>query len=354
MTGQVETTDADRQDTQNQSVTAARDSHHVDRRRPVIAVFAPVVVAIAAYLIHVLIPNGQDLPRTWMDSIPVWQHPYPIVLCGLFGVALVLATLYAACVSTRLWVHYYAPLLAGAIFLLGSLDLLAQKLDWLPWPYFPGPNMVLGCSIEDCGIIVTSTWHSLLLLVSGYAVGVTAGVVTGVLIGWFPAVRYWAMPLLKLVGPLPATAMVPAVMMLSRDSFIPATALIGFAVWFPVTMLTSSGISSVRLSYLDVARTLGAGEWYLIVRVAIPSALPTIFIGLFMGLGVSFLTLIVAEAVGVPAGLGNYIKTQQGYMEYAKMYGAWMVTAVVFSGVITALFKTRDWVLSWQKGVIKW
>ena len=48
-------------------------------------------------------------------------------------------------------------------------------------------------------------------------------------------------------------------------------------------MLTSSGIANVRLSYLDVARTLGAGRWYLIFRVAIPSALPNIFIGLFMG-----------------------------------------------------------------------
>ncbi len=327
---------------------------YVDRSRPIIAVVSPAFAAVAAWAIHVFIPNGQDLPPTWMDAVPVWQHPYPIVLDGLFAVSMILAILYLACRCARSWVQYYAPLLAGAVFLLGTLDLVAQKLDLLPWPYFPGPNMVLGCSLEDCGVIFDSTWHSLLLLVSGYSVGVCAGVTTGVLIGWFPAVRYWAMPLLKLVGPLPATAMVPAVMMLSRESFIPATALIGFAVWFPVTMLTSSGISSVRISYLDVARTLGAGEWYLITRVAIPSALPTIFIGLFMGLGVSFLTLIVAEAVGVPAGLGNYIKTQQGYMEYAKMYGAWMVTAVVFSGVITVLFRTRDWVLSWQKGVIKW
>src|SRR5205814_1408405 len=126
-----------------------------------------------------------------------------------------------------------------------------------------------------------------------------------------PARALLGMPVLKVVGPLPATALIPLAMMLSRESFLPATALIGFAVWFPVTMLTSSGIASVRLSYLDVARTLGAGPWYLIFHVAIPAALPHIFIGLFMGLLTSFLTLIVAEAVGVPAGLGVYLKLQQ-------------------------------------------
>ena len=119
-------------------------------------------------------------------------------------------------------------------------------------------------------------------------------------------------------------------------------------------MLTSSGIANVRLSYLDVARTLGAGRLYLIFRVAIPSALPNIFVGLFMGLGASFLTLIVAETVGVKAGLGWYLAWQQGYAEYAKVYAALLIMAVFFSTLMTLLFKVRDRVLKWQKGVIKW
>ena len=76
-------------------------------------------------------------------------------------------------------------------------------------------------------------------------------------------------------------------------------------------MLTAAGMASVRESYLDVARTLGAGPAFLVWRVAVPAALPHIFIGLFMGLGASFLTLIVAETVGVQAGLGWYIRWRQ-------------------------------------------
>ena len=92
----------------------------------------------------------------------------------------------------------------------------------------------------------------------------------------------------------------------------------------------------------------------MIFRVAVPASLPNVFIGLFMGLGSSFLTLIVAETVGVKAGLGWYLKWQQGYAEYAKVYAALIIMAVFFSSLMTLLFKIRDWVLVWQKGTIRW
>ena len=221
-------------------------------------------------------------------------------------------------------------------------------------PYFPGPDAVLAALVKDRNILLESTWDSLLLLLTGYAIGVMAGLVTGVSIGWSPRVRYWGMPILKVVGPLPVTALVPLVMTASSESFASAAALVAFAVWFPVTMLTASGISNVRISYLDVARTLGAGRLYLIFCVAIPAALPNIFIGLFMGLGASFLTLIVAETVGRPAGLGWYLTWQQGFVEYANVYASILIMAVFFSTIMTLLFKVRDRVLKWQKGVIKW
>src|SRR5437660_9853010 len=121
------------------------------------------------------------------------------------------------------------------------------------------------------------------------------------------------MSVLKVVGPIPATAWIPLAMVVSPSSMVSAVGLIALAVWFPVTMLTASGISNTRASYLDVARTLGASRGYLIFRVAITAAMPTIFIGLFMGLGSSFLTLLVAESTGVRSGLGWYIDWAQGW-----------------------------------------
>jgi NitT/TauT family transport system permease protein len=143
-------------------------------------------------------------------------------------------------------------------------------------------------------------------------------------------------------------------MVVSPKPIFSAVGLIALAVWFPVTMLTMSGIANTRASYLDVARTLGAKPSFLIFRVAIPAAMPNIFIGLFMGLGTSFLTLIVAETVGVKSGLGWYLNWAQGWAEYGKVFAALVIMAAFFSTIMTLLFKLRDRVLVWQKGTIKW
>jgi NitT/TauT family transport system permease protein len=296
---------------------------------------------------------------SWVDDLPPWKHPYPVLLMALGAIGLLLAIAQRVWRPLRPWVRHHAPLVAEFILLFATWELVTVKFNWLKLPYFMGPDTVLGSLIQDTvidddPILLQSTLHSLLLLLCGYLTGVSAGLVSGLLIGWFRVVRYWGMPLVKVIGPIPVTALIPLAMSLTPESFVSATGLIGLAVWFPVTMLTASGIANVRQSYLDVARTLGAGRLYLVFHVAIPAALPTIFLGWFMGLGASFLTLIVAETVGVKAGLGWYMNWQQGYMEYDKVYAALIIMAVLFSTIMTLLFKVRDWVLAWQKGVIKW
>jgi NitT/TauT family transport system permease protein len=246
------------------------------------------------------------------------------------------------------------PILGAAVLCASAWEFATTCMAWMPLPYFPGPESVLGSLVKDRALIFDSTWHSLFLLLSGYALGTVLALVTGVTIGWFPHARYWGMPVLKIVGPIPATAWIPLAMVVAPSALFSAVGLVALAVWFPVTMLTASGISNTKASYLDVARTLGAGRFYLIFRVAIPAALPNIFLGLFMGLGTSFLTLVVAETVGVKSGLGWYLSWAQGWAEYGKVYAALVIMAAFFSTIMTILFKVRDRVLVWQKGVIKW
>jgi NitT/TauT family transport system permease protein len=246
------------------------------------------------------------------------------------------------------------PIFAAAVLLLSVWEIITSGFRLLPLPYFPSPAGVLQSLVNDRALLFDSTWHSLILLLGGYALGVLSGLISGICIGWFSPARYWGMPVLKVIGPIPATAWIPLAMVVSPSAVFSAAALIALAVWFPVTMLTASGISNTRASYLDVARTLGAEPAYLIFRVAIPAAIPSIFIGLFMGLGASFLTLVVAETVGVKSGLGWYVSWAQGWAEYGKVFAALIIMAAFFSTIMTVLFKVRDRVLVWQKGMIKW
>jgi NitT/TauT family transport system permease protein len=329
----------------------ARPSPETERVTPAAAKIRPQtflavpVGAGIALAIHFWVPKREPVPPS---------HYYPLLLWVVLALGLVAAALYLFFPRVRVFMQKKSPILGVAVATAGLWELVTSCLGLLPLPYFPGPEGVFGSMVSDYKLLFDSTWHSLILLTSGYFIGVMIALITGVTIGWFPHARYWGMPLLKVVGPIPATAWIPLAMVVAPSALLSAIGLIALAVWFPVTMLTASGISSTRASYLDVARTLGASRLYLVFRVAIPAAMPNIFIGLFMGLGTSFLTLVVAENVGVKSGLGWYVSWAQGWAEYGKVYGALIIMAAFFSTIMTALFKARDRVLVWQKGVIKW
>ena len=309
------------------------------------AQLAVPLAALVALVIHLLFSKSAP---------PVETHSYALFFYEIIGVSAVLAIAQRFWAPLRSWMRHMCPIFTAAILSLGIWDLVTFGFHLLPLPYFPGPAAVLRSLINDRALLFDSTWHSLILLLSGYTFGVIAGLVSGVCIGWSSPIRYWGMPVLKIVGPIPATAWIPLAMVISPSAMFSAAALVALAVWFPVTMLTASGISNTRASYLDVARTLGARDSYLIFRVAVPAAIPNVFIGLFMGLGASFLTLVVAESVGVKSGLGWYVSWAQGWAEYGKVYAALIIMAAFFSSIMTLLFKVRDRVLVWQKGVIKW
>lgn len=244
--------------------------------------------------------------------------------------------------------------LIAAPLLLALWEALTAKMGLLPPPFFAPPQSLLDVAVEDWSRLGLSTAHSLRLLAHGFVLGAGVGFATGVWIGWSRIAGYWVHPVLRFLGPVPASALLPLAFFFAPSSYAAAVFLVGLATFFPVAVLTWSGVASVNKSYYDVARTLGAPEWFLVLRVAVPAALPQVFVGLFMGLGASFSVLVTAEMMGVKAGLGWYLQWAQGWAAYPNMYAALLVMAVLCSGLITLLFKVRDRALSWQKGTVKW
>ena len=247
-----------------------------------------------------------------------------------------------------------APWLAVLGLFLTAWELATAKFAWLPLPFFPPPQAILEVYTDDLPKLLDSVFASVKLQLGGYVIGATIGFLTGVSNGWSRSVGYWIHPVLRFIGPLPATAWLPIAFFTFPSSWSASTFLIALATGFPVTVLTWSGVASVSNAYYDVARTLGAKPSFLVLKVAISAALPHVFVGLFMGLGSSFAVLVVAEMIGVKAGLGWYLQWAQGWAAYANMYAALIVMSLLCSGAITLLFRTRDRLLVWQKGVVKW
>ena len=308
------------------------------------------VAVVAAWLAVAL------LISYWPNAIRNWPMTQGLanVCVGVAAVFVVLSVLGRRVVKLGLRLRTAGPWLIALPALLGIWELLTAKLALLPVPFFAPPQALLAVYVEDYARLADSLLHSALLLGSGVALGAITGFIAGVAIGWSTRIGYWLHPVLRILGPVPSTALLPLCFFLFPSSWSASVFLIALATWFPVTVLTWSGVASVDKAYYDVARTLGAKQGFLIFKVAIPAALPHVFVGLFMGLGASFSTLVVAEMMGVKSGIGWYLQWAQGWAAYANMYAALLIMALACSGLITGLFLVRDRLLAWQKGAMKW
>ena len=232
-------------------------------------------------------------------------------------------------------------------------DLLGTKWQLLPQPFFPGPAGIIEAFLIEPEFVLENTLYSLRLYAAGFVLGVVFGVGTGILIGWFPKVYYWVTPVLNVTGVIPAVAWMPFALTLLPTPFAAAVFLIVICVWFPVTSLTAQGIKSTPKVQFEAARTLGSNTFDLVFRVAVPHAMPQIFTGISTANAFAFTTLVMAEMMGQPGGLGYYINLSKVWSAYYKVFAAIVVMAVLFS-FITAIFgKIEKYALRWQKGLVR-
>jgi NitT/TauT family transport system permease protein len=309
---------------------------------------------------------GAAAAAVWAGAAALTQWwPNDNVLLGYTGTivaitlgvatAIALATLAGTRVrAVGAWIAWAGPWLVVSGLWAAGWQALTAKTGTLAPPYWAPPQAFVSTWHEDGSLLLDSTWHSLRLLAIGYSIGGSVGFLMGLAMGWSQRVNYWLHPILRTLGPIPPAALVPIFFVILPTITSASILLVAMAAWFPVTMLTYSGVSVVSRAYYDVALTLGARPRFLVWRVAVPAALPSVFVGLFMGLGMTFITLVIAEMLGAKNGLGWYIQWQQRWSAYPKMYTAILVMVVVFSGLITLLFRVRGRLLSWQKELVRW
>lgn len=286
---------------------------------------------------------------------PPADHPYFLYFLGLLAVVygiLFIASFISAKLDER--ISYKAPLIAGTAVLITVINLITSKYALLPVLFFPCLDRVFGVFVTDYELLIRCILASGQLLLRGFLAGGILGFLTGILIGFNKKASYWISPFMKFVGPIPPTSWSPLVLSLFTTTYSASVFMVALAVWFPITLMTSSGIQNVNNSYFEVASTLGSGKLNRIFKVAVPAAMPSIFLGIFYATCSAFVTLVTAELLGADAGLGWYLNWEKSMMLYANVYAGLILIAVICTMVITLVFKIKDQVLVWQRGVIKW
>jgi taurine transport system permease protein len=167
-------------------------------------------------------------------------------------------------------------------------------------------------------------WASLRRIAVGAGLGTLAGIAIGLAIGVIPIVRIVLEPFVTFLRQLPPLAYFSLLIIWFGIDEAPKIWLLMIAAMPPVAVATASGVSGVHRDYLNGARSLGAGRWSVIRYVSVPAALPEIVVGIRLGVGVAYTSVVAAETVNGVPGIGGMIRDAQRYLH----------TDVVIMGII--------------------
>jgi NitT/TauT family transport system permease protein len=232
----------------------------------------------------------------------------------------------------------------GAVLLLWHLA-TKYKLDfYVRFINIPSPGAVFDKIIEvnQSAKFLTGVGISLRRILAGFSIAIVLGVFFGVLIGRYKTVRNLMLPALEIFRPIPAIAWVPMSIMLWPTNEVSIVFITFLGAFFPILLNTVHGVENLDPILLRAARSLGAKEINLLWNVVLPGALPHIFTGLAVGMGVAWVSLIAAEMISGQFGIGYFTWEAYSLISYAEI-ALGMITigilGLLCSGAIRAVSK---------------
>lgn len=203
--------------------------------------------------------------------------------------------------------------IVGFVFLwwLSTEALKLPRFEKLPgpvicWTEFISTDPVYGTSLFTPHFYQHIMWSCLRIL-AGFTIATCLGVPLGLFMGWKRKVRDYAFPLVELLRPIPTMAWVPLAILMFTGREAPIIFLACLASFFATVLNTLLGVDSIDEAYFRAARCLGAKPMDVFRRVVVPGALPFIFTGLQISMGVAWFSLVAAEMLSGEYGLGYLI-----------------------------------------------
>ena len=174
------------------------------------------------------------------------------------------------------------------------------------------------------------------------------GVPLGLFLGWSKTLREFIFPLFEVLRPIPVLAWVPLAIIIFRGSETPVIFLTFLASFFATTLNTMLGVESIDESYSRAAYCLGASRFQTFRHVVVPGAMPYIFTGLQISIGVAWFSLVAGEMVSGQYGLGYLINTSYMMIEYPKIIIG-MITLGIIGYTTSAMVRMMgDYLMQWR------
>jgi NitT/TauT family transport system permease protein len=174
-------------------------------------------------------------------------------------------------------------------------------LAWQEWMFGQATGMTLNPYL---GTWWANVEYSGTRVISGFVLSMVIAIPLGLLIGWNRRISQLIDPLIQVFRPIPITAWLPFSIAAFGITNMGSISLIFLGGFFAIVVNATQGARDVDKNLVRAARMMGASPWVLLKRVVFPAALPSIFTGMRIGLGISWTAVVAAEMVAVKSGLG--------------------------------------------------
>jgi ABC-type nitrate/sulfonate/bicarbonate transport system permease component len=253
--------------------------------------------------------------------------------------------LFERALHSELFIAIASPLL---ILLVWEIVVRIHLLDAR---FFPAPSSVIVelVALAQSGQLFIDIGWTLLRVVIGTLLGTIPGVVLGIFLGLSPLVRAFVQPAISALYPVPKIALFPLVMLIFGIGEASKWAIVAVAVFFQVFYSTLAGVVNIDRIYLDVASNFKASRWQTFYSVAIPGALPFIFTGFQLGLGMALIVVVIAENFGTQVGVGFLIWRSWQIFEVRDMYVGLIVVALMGYCFQLLLQRLQKAIIPWKK-----
>lgn len=226
----------------------------------------------------------------------------------------------------------FVPLIALIVFLL-----LWEALVWVnEWPNYKmaSPSDLLPAYQRYWGLFLTMGWQTLWRTVVGLLLAVVVGVLLGMVMGFSRTMRDALYPLLVGFNAVPKATVVPIVALLFVGAHDFNTILIAFMIsFFPIAVSVSIGLSTLEPEYRDILRSLGASQFTIFRKIALPKTLPEFFGALKVSVTLAFIGTNLMEIVSPHGrGLGALFDSGKTNSDYPLMFA--VLIALAFLGIV--------------------
>ncbi|RVA74270.1 ABC transporter permease, partial [Mesorhizobium sp. M7A.F.Ca.CA.001.08.2.1] len=201
------------------------------------------------------------------------------------------------------------------------------------------------------GQLATDIMSSLARVMTGFLLGVILAIPVGFVMGWYKVARSLIEPYLQFFRMIPPLAIIPLAIVTMGIDETPKVFVIFLASFLASVVATYQGVISVDKTMINAARVLGAKDMTIFLRVIIPASTPFILVGVRIGLGSAWATLVAAELIAAQTGLGFRMQQAQLYYDLPTIFVSLITIGLLGLAMDRILLVIERRLTVWQERV---